>query len=203
MITKFKLMKRYFFLISFISLPLFSFAQEVKGSGVYLALNQFLNTEFFEEYDAIRERAEESVRLFKITQHQYSEEDVASIMDAYNSSAEYFNLALYNIKDDLLHKEKRKYIISFPEDYSKQIETDLYRAKDYYSRTYQAEIYALTDGQITGSALLLLIPKIINYTTMAVEIIQKIQDYVKKFNEDLLNKYLIDAYKFKSWDEIN
>jgi len=171
-------------------------------SSTYIALNQFLNTDFFKEYQNLQQRAEKAVRDFKVIQNKYDEEDVEAVIDAYNSSAEMFNATLYNIKNDLLHKQKRKYIVQFPADYSKQIEADLYRAKEYYANTFQREIAQITNGEITGVAILTLLPEVIKYAKLAIEIIKKIKSEINKFNDSLLEKHLIEPYKFKTWDEI-
>lgn len=189
--------------ITIFVLILSSFVAPAQPSGVYFALNQFLNTEFFKEYNELRERAEKSVREFKMMQNRYSEEDIQNVADAYNAAADNFNLVLVNIKDDLLHKEKRKYLIGYPNSYSKQIETDLNRAKEFYANTYQKEVSRVTKGEISGVALLAVLPQVIKYAETAIGIFQRIQEEVKKFNEDMLNKYLIENNRFKKWDEIN
>jgi len=172
-------------------------------SGVYFALNQFLNTDFFREYNELRERAERSVRDFKMVQNRYSEEDIQNVADAYNASAESFNHVLENIKIDLLHKEKRKYLISYPESYSKQIEADLYRAREFYANTFQKEVSRVTQGEITGVALLALLPQLIKFAEAGIGVFKRIQEEIKNFNEQMLNKYLIENNRFRSWDEIN
>ena len=193
---------KYLNLISilFILMSETSFSQP---SGVYFALNQFLNTDFFREYNELRERAERSVRDFKMIQNRYSEEDIQNVADAYNASAESFNRVLENIKIDLLHREKRKYLISYPESYSKQIEADLYRAREFYANTFQKEISRVTQGEITGVALLALLPQLIKFAEAGIGIFKRIQEEIKNFNEQMLNQYLIENNRFRSWDEIN
>ena len=176
---------------------------KAQPSGVYFALNQFLNTPFFQEYNELRERAERSVRDFKMLQNRYTEEDIQNVADAYNASAENFNRMLINIKDDLLHKEKRKYLISYPASYSKQIEADLYRAREYYANTYQREVSRVTKGEITGISLLSVLPQLIKYAEAGIGVFRRLQEEIKKFNEALLNKYLIENNRFRTWDEIN
>ncbi len=189
-----------FISILFILMSETSFSQP---SGVYFALNQFLNTDFFREYNELRDRAERSVRDFKMIQNRYSEEDIQNVADAYNASAESFNRVLENIKIDLLHREKRKYLISYPESYSKQIEADLYRAREFYANTFQKEISRVTQGEITGVALLALLPQLIKFAEAGIGIFKRIQEEIKNFNEQMLNQYLIENNRFRSWDEIN
>ena len=150
----------------------------------------------------LQQRSQTAVKNFKVIQGRYSKEQVDNVVYAYNSSADYFNAALQNIKADLMHKEKRKYLITYPDSYSKQVESDLYRAKEYYANTFQKEITELTNGQITGTALLVLMPQIIKYAQMAIEAIKRIDSEIKKMNEAILDQYLVEPYRFKHWDEI-
>lgn len=174
----------------------------VRGQSAPVALKSLQNTQFFTEFKVLRERSQTAVKNFKIIQGRYSKEQVDNVIYAYNSSADYFNAALRNIKTDLMHKEKRKYLINYPEAYSKQVEADLYRAKEYYSNTFQKEVTELTNGQITGAALIALLPQILKYTQLAIEVIKRVDNEIKKMNEAVLDQYLIEPYRFKSWDEI-
>lgn len=171
-------------------------------SGTVPALRSLQETAFFSEFKELRDRSEKAVKNFKTIQGRYSKGDVENVISAYNSSADFFNAALLNIKTDLMHREKRKYLINYPEAYSKQVHADLYRAKEYYANTFQKEVTQLTNGQITGAALIALLPQIMKYTQLAIEVIKKVDSEVKKMNEAILEKYLVEPYKFKHWDEI-
>lgn len=171
-------------------------------SGTPIALKSLQDTQFFTEFKQLRERSQTAVKNFKVIQDRYSKEQVDNVIYAYNSSAEYFNAALRNIKTDLMHKEKRKYLITYPEAYSKQVEADLYRAKEYYANTFQKEVTELTNGQITGTAILAMLPQILKYAQLAIEVIKRIDGEIKKMNEAILDQYLIEPYRFKAWDEI-
>ena len=170
--------------------------------STYDALNAFLNTQLFQEFEKIRTRAENAVLDFKSIESSYSEEDISRVRDAYNLSVDRFNRVLENIKTDMLDRNIRKYIASYPSGYSKQIEADFYRAKDYYVNTFQREVISLTDGQVTGSALIALLPQIIGYIDQAVQVYKQIQSELNKINEQMLNTYLIEKYRFRTWDEI-
>lgn len=178
-------------------------AHQVKSqSSSIVALKTLQSTEFFNEYRELRERSQTAVKNFKIIQNRFSKEEIDNVIYAYNSSADYFNSALQNIKADLMQKDKRRYLISYPESYSKQVEADLYRAKEYYANTFQKEVTELTNGQITGAALIALLPQVIKYAKLAIEMIREIDSQIKKMNETVLDQYLIEPYRFKSWDEI-
>ncbi len=189
-------------LLFLITCSFFSLQAQGGINDPYFALNMFLNTDFFKQYNEMRTRAETSVKDFKRIQYRYSPEEIKAVQDSYNASAEYFNQVLYNIKGDILNKQKNKFIIQFPADYSKQVEADLYRAKEFYANTYQKELSRVTNGELNGFAMLALLPQIMQYAPMAMDILRKIQDQIKKFNENMLNQYLIQPYHFKTWDEI-
>jgi len=171
--------------------------------GTYRALLTFLSTDFFEEYLQLRERAYESVHQFKVRQGEYSPEDVEKIRASYEQSAAYFNKMLYNIKADLLHPQRRKYIVQFPQNYSKEVECDLRRAREFYENTYGQEVIRVTKGEVTGSAFLALVPDLIRYGKTAFDVLKKIQSEIKRFNEKLLDEELIQKYSFKTWEEIS
>jgi hypothetical protein len=171
-------------------------------SSTVVALKSLQSTPFFTEFAELQERSQSAVRNFKVIQDRYSKEEVENVIYAYNASAEYFNAALRNIKTDLMHKEKRKYLIRYPDAYSKQVEADLYRAKEYYANTFQKEVTALTNGQITGNALIVMLPQILKYAKLAVEVIKQVDSEIKKMNDAILEQYLVTPYRFKNWDEI-
>ena len=182
--------------------PLFSFNCLGQGSSTYMGLNQFLNTEFIKKYEEARNRAEQSVKDFKRIQSEFSQEDITAVMDGYNTSAERFNQVLYKVKDDILNRQKRKFIIQFPDDYARQIEGELNTAKEFYANNYQRQLARVTDGRITGTPFLILLPEIIKYGKIAFQIFQTIKTEMKKYNESMLEEYLIQPYRFRSWNEL-
>jgi hypothetical protein len=175
----------------------------LQGQDVYIGLRQFLDTKFMQEYVKSRDESERLVRRFKRNQNKYTAEQVQKVGDAYNDSAEQFNEMLYNIKNDLLHKEKRKFIVLFPEDYSKQVECDLYRARDYYSKNFQKALVEVAGDGSETSTFLTLLPTLIEYGKSAFALFARIKEEIQKYNEGILNKYLIEEYRFRHWDEIN
>lgn len=173
------------------------------SQSLYSGLNSFLSQDFFDEYDELSTRAEDAVRQFKYVQHKYSPSEIEDVKKAYNASAGYFNSVVLNIKNDLLNKQKRKFMVQFPQDYAKQVEADLYRAREFYESNFQKEIIQVTNGEITGVAFLALLPEIIGYAKTAFAAYTKIKAEMKKFNDNLLQKQLVEPYTFRMWDEIN
>lgn len=172
------------------------------GSSPYWGLNCFLNTDFLKQFEEARNRAEQSVRDFKRIQGDYDEKQIERVKSAYNNSADRFNQVLLKIKDDLLNKATRKYLVKNPDDYAKQISYDLNLAKDFYANNYQKTLVEVTNGQITGAALLALLPKIIQYGKLAFQLFQQLQTELKKYNQSLLDTHLIGHNKFHTWEEI-
>jgi hypothetical protein len=185
-----------------LSLCFFILACYAQGNSPFIGLNKFLNTEFITKYDEARAKAEQSVKDFKQIQGEFTPEEITAVMDGYNASAERFNQVLYKIKDDLMNKQKRKFIIQFPDDYARQIEGELNRAKEFYANTYQRVLVEVTDGRITGTPLLALLPEIIKYGKIAFQIFQSIRAEMKKYNESMMEEYLIQPYRLKSWNEL-
>lgn len=179
-------------------------AQDCPGKSPFWGLNCFLSSDFITKFEEARSRAELSVKDFnKLAQEEeFSDEDIERVMDAYNKSANSFNEVLYKIKDDLLDKKRRKIITESPDAYATLIEAELNKAKGVYANSYQKAVAEVTGGRITGMPFILLLPEIIKYGKLAFEIFQKIKSEVKKYNEKLIDDYLIQPYRFKSWDEV-
>ncbi len=192
---------RFQILLIFLFAAVASFAQP-KGNSTYAGLTQFLNTEFVQKFEQSRNKAEQAVRDFNRIKDEFAPEDVMRVMDAYNASAEQFNQVLYNIKADLLDRQKRKFIIQYPQDYSRQIETDLNVAKDYYQSHFQNVVFEVTGGRVSGMPFLALLPEIIKYGKIAFQIFQNIKAEIKKYNDSILEDHLIQPYRFHSWNEL-
>lgn len=166
-------------------------------------LNAFLSTSFFWEYEKAKRAAEKSALEFKQDfLYRYSEEEVTELADAYNVSAEYFNNVLFNIKRDMLNKDIRKYMTKFPELYAKQIELDLIRAQEYYENNFQSKLRRLLGDEEAGIPITQLVSMITTYVKGAVGIFKKIKQEMRKFNEGMIDKHLIQPYRFRMWDEI-
>ena len=192
-------MKKHLFLLGLLFSAGALYAQ--RGS-VSQALNQFLGTSFFREYDQLRSKAEESVRDFKRIEANYSEEQKQAVSNSYNAAAQYFNTILANVKRDLLDPNKRKLITKYPNEYAKQLETDLQKARDFYANTYQKEIAEVTQGQITGTGFIALMIQVLNYTKEAISVLNQFKAEIKKFNAELLDARLVSPYSFKTWESI-
>jgi hypothetical protein len=175
------------------------------GKSPFWGLNCFLNSDFINKFEEVRNKAEQSVRDFKqlAAAEGYSDDDVERVKDAYNASANNFNNVLYKIKGDLLDRNKRKLIVREPDIYLNEVDVVLRKAKASYANTYQKTVTEVTGGRITATPLLILLPELIKYGKIAFEIFQKIKAEVKKYNDAMFEQYLVQPNRFHSWDEIN
>ena len=174
------------------------------GSSPYWGLNCFLNSDFIVKFEEARSRAEQSVHDFKAMAELegFEEAEVQRVMDAYNAAANRFNDVLYKVKDDLLDKRKRKFLVRYPDDYALQIEAELNKASNYYDDTYARLVTELTGGQVQTVAFLTLLPEIIKYVKVGLALFQKVKKEIRKYNDEMLELYLIQNHRFHSWDEI-
>jgi hypothetical protein len=203
---------RNLFILAFFTLFLLSndsFAQtKIKSDD---PLNQFLNTEFMDKFMEMKVAAESTARTFKSQSEQgvYSADDQRRVELAYNRTAEKFNYVLRGIKEDLLDKKKLKYISKFPDDYQKELELDMYKLSDYYSNNYQQVIADVTNSEVDGVAIFLLINGIINSSTGIFQLVKGIVNYSaqrkkmnRAFSEKRLEEVLMKPHTWALWHEL-
>lgn len=191
-------MKLYFSIFGLILL----LTTQIQAQSTYQGLNKLLNMEFFDEYDSLKMSIEDKVLQVKLEEYKYHQEDIEKLMDSYNAAAEYFNRTMFEkMKNDLLKRRERRKMISFPDVYAQDMGVRLKKAKEFYERTFGKEYYDITKN--TAAIPMTLIYDIIKYSQVAIELIKAIKKEVKKYNDKLLNDYLIEPHKFKAWDEIN
>ncbi len=172
----------------------------------FQVLNEILGSEFISCFDGLRLQAEKMVKDAKGLEG-YHPGEVESLQIAYDASAEHFNLVLHNLKTILLTKEKRKYYFGHNGknicEFHKLIEADINRAERMFNITFRKEYQNLmSDPAVLDSFVGSLIMVIQDYLPLAIELFKKIKAEVARYNESLLDEYLIEAHRFKSWDEI-
>lgn len=165
-------------------------------------LQQFLSTDFMSKFNEARRKSEESVQNFKQIQQDYSEEDIQRVMDAYNASADKYNNILIKIKEDLLNKQTRKFLIASPDTYASSIESELNEAKDFYANNYVKVVTKVTEGRITGTPFLVLLPEIIKYGKLAWELFKGFKAELRLYNDSILEQKLVRPNSFSSWNGI-
>lgn len=171
-----------------------------QSNTAYNGLNTFLGSDFFTKFEEVRNNVEDKVIQIKLKEHQYDEEDVQILMDSYEASAKYYNRILEGLKYDLLNKRKRKEMIKFPNGYVANLRDKLDKANEYYANTFEEEYFNITGN--TAAIPVNLLTDIIKYVKVSIDIIKAIKAEVKRFNEDLMNKNLLEPYQFRTWEEI-
>ena len=156
------------------------------------------------KFEEARGRAEQSVNDFKAMAELegFSEQDIQLVMDAYNASANRFNDILYRVKEDLLNRQSRKFLIRYPDDYARRMEAELNTASKFYSDNYARRVAEVTQGRVQTAAFLALLPEIIKYFKVGIALFQKVKKEIKKYNGEMLEQHLIEGHRFHSWDEI-
>jgi len=175
-----------------------SFAQQ---NSPYKGLNQLLSMDFFEKFDELKNNIEDNVIQVKLVEYKYDDEELEILMDSYNASAKYYNKILEDMKNDLLNRRERKKMIAYPDAYVANIGVRLENAEDFYANTFQEEYFDITGN--TAAIPWGLVNDIIKYSQVAIEVIKAVKAEVKKYNETLLGKHLVEPYRFREWDEIN
>jgi hypothetical protein len=194
----------FFCVLSLLVLPISLLSQRCPGSTPYWGLNCFLGSEFMNKFEEARDNSEQSIRDFQALhqRYKYSETDYQTVIDAYNASANEFNLVLESIKEDMLDKQTRKQITGNPQSYALIVDERLNRAKQFYANHYLAEVSRVTEGRITGSSFLAALPTIIKFTEQAFLLYGKIKSEIKKYNNELLSDKLVAQNSFKSFQQI-
>ena len=195
---------KFFFSVSLFLTIHLSLGAQCPGTSPYWGLNCFLNSDFMIKFEEARTRMEQSAHDFKALakQESFSEDDVLRVVDAYNASANRFNDVLYKIKDDLLDRNKRKFLVRYPDDYALQIEAELNKASNFYGDTYARAVTELTDGRVQTVSFIALLPEIIKYGKLAFALFNKVKKELRQYNEGMIDQYLIETHRFHSWDEI-
>ena len=198
----FSLLKKWILLL----VTLLILCWDSSAQTTFNVLNQILGSEFMIRFDDLRMEAESMVHEAKALEG-YHPGEVESLQIAYDASAEHFNLVLHNLKVILLTKEKRKYYFGYGgrniNEFQKLIEADISRAERMFNKTFRKEYQNLIKDSESGDnfvgGLLVLIQDVLPVT---IELFKKIKDEINSYNEALLDEYLIEAHRFKYWDEI-
>lgn len=188
-------------------LPLIFFAFSSNAQTPFDGLNNILGSDFMKRFQTIKRDAETKIIRIKQMESTLNPDEFETLKISYNTSADYFNTFLFTTKNTILNRESRKYYFhkNRVDEFHKILETDLNRAERAYKRTFQRrydEIIRSADeapDAIIGNLLDL----IVKYLPKAVELFKKIKIEVHKYNEQMVDKHLIENNRFKKWDEIS
>ena len=167
------------------------------------ALRSFTQTAFMQKFKDLKLEAENTVLTFKEQAQQYSAADVNRVKAAYERTADKFNLQLIDLKADFMNTRKLQYIQDFPEDYTKGLAMDINGLTAFYQSNLQLTLQDVTNADLDGNTLLLLVAELAKLVPDVVTNISQIRTSVKQFEDTFLEEQLIKPYKFKSWEEIS
>ena len=166
------------------------------------ALQNFLQTNFMQQFQDIRIQAEAQVRTFTQQAGQYQPQDVARVQIAYDQTAQRFNQLLEMVKQDFMDTGKLKYISKYPDSYSAGLELEIHKLSDFYSKNFQQALADVTGNQMDGSPLLILLFDLVKFTGSAVSHFVQIRREARTYNDQYLNRYFIAPNRFKTWREL-
>lgn len=181
-------------------LPLQSEAQ--RREKMDAALRSFTDTEFMKKFRDLKLEAENMVLTFKEQRSNYTAADVNRVKAAYERTADKFNVQLLDMKADFMNERMLKYIQDFPEDYTKGLSMDINGLTSFYQSNLQSTIQDVTNADMDGNSLLLLVAELAKLAPDVVANISQLRTSVKAFDDQFLEDQLIKPYKFKSWEEI-
>ncbi|MEZ5044164.1 MAG: hypothetical protein R2828_30000 [Saprospiraceae bacterium] len=165
-----------------------------------------LNSDFIESFDALRKQAEEMVSEVKMVE-QYSAEEMEDLMVSYNLTAQYFNEVLYNVKDILLSRDRRKYFFGnngkHVADFHKVVEADLIRAERYFQNEFRKKYLNLVSNDMTVDLFVRELWTILENTLpIVINLFYQIQENLNENSKQVLDKELIEKHRFKVWEEL-
>ncbi|MFM8451031.1 MAG: hypothetical protein ACKOAY_13075 [Haliscomenobacter sp.] len=199
-------MKRKLFLFGLIvgGMALLPFhVQAQRRDKMDAALRSFTDTEFMKKFKELRLEAENIVLTFKEQGAGYSAADVNRVKTAYERTADKFNNQLMEMKADFMNERKLKYIQDFPDDYANSLSMDINGLTSFYQSNLQSTIQDVSNADMDGNSLLLLVAELAKLAPDVVANISEIRNSVKQFDEQFLDDNLVKPYKFKRWDEIS
>jgi len=166
-------------------------------------LHGFLQTDFMIQYKELKMEAESIVSAFKAEAMKMKPSEVARVRKAYTVVADQFNMQLVELKRDFLDKKKMKLIRHDRDMYANSLQYKLRALKDVFSNDFEQVIV-----EVTGSAEYSAIP--LAAILGLIKLAQDVTEYfinasyeAKKVNEEHLNRYLVEPYRFRDWIEID
>jgi hypothetical protein len=194
-------MRTLYFLFLVIGL-FFSTTLGAQNNKLEGPLQEFVNTSFMLKFKDVKIEAEAAVRRFKLQAHQLDPAAVQQVQTGYEQSAYRFNQLLFSIKGDFLNSKKVKYIAEFPDDYLRSLELELHQLTEFYAMHFLQPLADANEEHLDGSAAILLIAELVGLTKGLFDYFSRVRQYSRQFNENYLQQYLVQPFKFRGWDEI-
>ena len=171
-------------------------------------LDALLDSEFMKQYQEIRTSAMASATAFKNSNQGYAPNEIQRVEEGYNKVADKFNFVLLRLKNDMLSKDKMKYMEKFPDEYQRLLKLDMIELRDFYAVNYQ-QVLAEVKGDEVDGAVLLLISDLLLSSANVYSLVKNMVEYIKfnkrrakKIRAAELEKRLVTPHKFTMWYEL-
>jgi hypothetical protein len=190
-----------FTIITIICLLLFGsnhcFAQIKKLDAAIAALN---STEFILKYKELKELVEKDGREFKKT---HTDAENARMKVAYSKSCQQLDAIVDGLKNDILNKKQRKYIIENPQRYTEYLSHQIKDAQSFHNNNF-GDAYAEITGGAAGSSILLvtLIPLLIEYIPVLIKTVHEIDIALKKMSQEFLEENFIKKIRVTPFEKL-
>lgn len=192
--------------------PIFLIAQTASKSEK--AVHSLQESGFLETYKDYRSETEKYAALFKARKEEYSPEEMITMRNSYERTAEAFEDFILMVRNDLLDKKKRKNIRKNTEGYVvEKLEklNDIYM--DHYLGRFIPTYSAIVEDPDTyashfqrfsgnGNIPVALIAPATQATLNLIEFFDKKNDRDIVYLKDLLEKDWVTPNRFTSWKDI-
>ena len=166
------------------------------------SLEGFLQTEFIKKLKNLKLEVETLTSTFKSKQQSFTPEEILSVKKAYAQFADKYNRQLTAIKNDFMDRKKIKMIRKFPEMYGNTLELKLRELSDEYAQTLQKAVAEVTQSDEYSALPIMAIMGIIQLGMDFSNFLATRQFNVRKIQEEHLNRYFIQEFKLKKWNNI-
>lgn len=193
--------RSYLFLVLLIFLLCGGNAIAQPNKKVAPALSKFLNTDFMLKYHDLRIEAESAVINVQ-TSPGIQGSDLYRLRAAYDQTAQRANKIIETIKQDFMNRKKLKSIGEFPEMYSDGLRYKLQELADFYAMNFQQPLADLSQNQVDGSAIFLLVTEMIGLTKGLIDYFGQLERESKLYTDSYLQEHLVLPYRWRYWDEL-
>ncbi|MEL6593240.1 MAG: hypothetical protein AAFQ87_12700 [Bacteroidota bacterium] len=176
-------------------------------------LYNLMSSGILKTYKDYRSETEKYVALFKARQEEYRVEDMIELKSTYERTAEAFEDYIYEIRNDLLDKKKRKAIKKDPEAYVTARLSKLNQVyAEYYQTRFRPAYAAICEDPSTVAQMgrrtippeipIALIAPITKATMDIITYIDGKNTRDLESLKTLLEKEWVEPNRFRSWEDI-
>jgi hypothetical protein len=176
--------------------------QQRQKQKLSAGLQAILQTQFMVKFMDTRTQAEVMMKSFKGNSNRYPSSQSDRIRIGYDNVARRFNLLLDEVKMDLMNKEKLKIITQYPQMYSDGMSLKLHQLMEYYQGEFQQPLRDLTNNQVDGSPIVLLLMELLTVVKPFVEQYVQALRESKLFTESYLQENFVKPNRFPLWDDV-